>query len=223
MPARAPQYTDTTDLWEAAQALLLSAEGCRRAGQTDVPESSHQYVLVPHAALDAVLVTPGAQPEPPLSDAQLAERLQPFLRNALYKLDPQLNSSGRRPSAGTKRIIDAARNAIVRLMGQRGIAFSERLACIQQVLDSLLARSAEMRQQLEQDQEREDYNPRWYSGDSIFTLRSAEVQLEDAISGARIWLREREGRTVPPRTQLLELLRAARDGGEDVLVYHNVC
>ena len=212
-------------MWEAAQPLLRNAAGCRRAGHADDATSMSLYVLVPHAALDAVLAAPGAKPDPPPSDAELAARLQPFLRKALEALSPQrVNSGGRRLSGTARRAIATARTSITRLTEQRGMALAERVVRIQKVLGELEAQHAEAKELADEhlrscgiyDDPGEEY-------DAIYSLRGAEVQLEDALFAAKKWTEEKEGRTAPPRTQLLELLRAARDAGEDVLVYHNVC
>ena len=220
----ATQYTYTTELWEAAQPLLRDAAGCERAAQTDDPTSSDEYVLVPHAALDAVLAAPGAKPDPPPSDAELSARLQPFLRKALEQLSPQrTSSSGRRLSGTARRDIGNARTAITRLAEQRGVALAERLARIKQVLGDLEAQRAVAEQLADEHLRSCDiYDDPGDCYDSTYCLRDAEVQLEDALIAAKDWIAEKEGRTAPPRTQLLELLRAAQDAGEDVLVYHSV-
>ena len=214
-----PQYTETTELWQAVQELLLDAPGCRRAGQNDEVTNSKDYVLVPHEALEGVLSGRGALAPPPLSDAELWARLLPCVDKALAKLRWRRDPDGYEQGASPRRAMLLARNALTAATTQRATPVADRVAQIRLAYEEL----ERVREEAEAYEDECDMEADPYEYYGAAELRYASVQLEDALHGARAWLPEQQGLAATPRAQLLELLRAAHDAGQDVLVYHNVC
>jgi hypothetical protein len=202
--------------------LLEAAEASGTQVSLGEGEDTEDYVHVPHAALEALLAShrgAAAQPRAAPSEAEVNSRLQPFLRRALKELDFSRDYGEPMPAAARKRV-SAARAALSSdAASTRAMPLADRAARMQTAYDELEAQSEQLR--------RAAANIRYDIGDRVqedgsTELHLAAVQLHDGLHSLRGWVAELEGRALSPRAQLLELLRAAHEAGQDVLVYHEV-
>ena len=215
------QYTETTELWEATEQLGLLAAS-RAHMSLGEATNTEDYVHVPHAALAALLASRAAQPRAAPSEAEVTERLRPFMERALEELDdtqrhhfsPFTPEARRRMRAACAALDSGAAST-------RAVPLADRLARLQAAHDQLEAQSELLQAEREAaDEEYDAYDV--YERDGSTELHLAAVQLWDGAFALRGWMAELEGRALSPRAQLLELLRAAREAGQDVLVYHHV-
>jgi hypothetical protein len=238
------QYTETTELCEAAQGLGVTEAGARltlggkrmfeeEEEQEDRPHrvfwaQTEEFVRVPHAALALLLASRAAAPPEPLSEAEASERLAPMLRDAVDELDlTRKGIHGRQCAAAHKLVRDARATLANGAASPRAMPLADRIARMAAAAEELEATYEEQRHVDSSDDG--GYDPLYDDSDgdsermddAALCLHMAAVKLEDALHAARGWAAEAEGRAPPTqRAALLALLRAAAEAGQDVLVYH---
>jgi hypothetical protein len=217
------QYTETTELWEAAQDLGVTKAGARvTIGEGQMFE---EYVHVPHAALAPLLASrAAAHPQ-----AEASNRLAPMLRDALDELDLTRKSVyGRQCAAAHKLVRDARATLANGAASPRAMPLADRIARMAAAAEELEATYEEQRHVDSSDDGGYDPYYDYTDGDSermddaALCLHMAAVKLDDALHAARGWAAQVEGRAPTQRAALLALLRAAAEAGQDVLVYHQV-
>jgi hypothetical protein len=221
------QYTETTELWEAAQGLGVTDAGERvTIGEGQMFE---EFVHVPHAALAPLLASRAAAQPQALSEAEASNRLAPMLRDALEELDLTRKSIyGRQCAAAHKLVRDARATLANGAASPRAMPLADRIARMAAAAEELEATYENQRHMDSSDDGGYDPYYDYTDGDSermddaALCLHMAAVKLDDALHAARGWAAQVEGRAPTQRAALLALLRAAAEAGQDMLVYHQV-
>ena len=236
------QYTETTELWEAAQDLAVDAE-CVTIGEGESFESFmhiRHALLAPLFSADATAAAAAAaQPPRPraLTERAAYARLAPMLAVAVGHLDLKRTHSHKRHCGAERRLVADARAALLAgAASARDMPLADRIARMERQAEAMEARHNELRTMpAGSDEEEEDDSGMfdYYGisagppmlgryGDAGSCLHLSAVYLGDALHAARGWLAEIEGRAMSEADKLLALLREAHAAEQDVLVYHNV-